>query len=139
MSRSAVVIYIETNFLMGIATGRDSHAESLLDKIASPVRLVIPAVCYMEAFSAFEEERRNRNRFKAHLEQHVSQLKRDQTSPHANSLVGHLEQSRIENDSLLNDIQNRLFQSIDRLSSLTELITLTPDCLPCQLEDAPRL
>jgi hypothetical protein len=65
---------------MAMATGREPAMDDLLGRVAPPVVLAIPAVCYMEAFSALENDRLHRNRFKDQIEQQISQLKRDTTS-----------------------------------------------------------
>jgi hypothetical protein len=93
---------------MGAATGRDTNAWELLLTPADVLRIVIPSVCIMEAWSAFEDERKRRNHFKGNLDQQISQLRRDATSVYASSLLSHLEQARTDNDNLLNDIEQRL-------------------------------
>jgi len=114
---------------MGIATGRDPAADALFSAIAPPHVLAIPAVSFMEAFSAFEDERGRRNAFKAQLENQVLQLKRDITSAHARLLLGHLEQARIENGLLLNDVRIRLLEAIGRICTSIDMIVLTPQIL----------
>ena len=57
------ILYIETNFLMSIATGRDPDANHLLLSVPTSVRIAIPAICCMEALSALEDEIKRRNRF----------------------------------------------------------------------------
>ncbi len=82
--------------------------------------------CYMESFSAFEGERKRRNRFRAELEKQIAQLRRDTTSPNARTLLTRLEESRIANDELLNDVQTRLFRFVDRAAGILEPIPETP-------------
>ena len=54
MSQSSFLLYIETNFLMSIATGRDPKADDLLAQPPEGLRLAIPQVCFMEALSVFK-------------------------------------------------------------------------------------
>jgi hypothetical protein len=124
-----VVTYVETNFLMGMATGRDAAADALLAALPPLHVLAIPSVCFMEAFSAFEDERGRRNVFKDQLEIQIHQLKRDITSAHARLLLSHLEQARIENGLLLNDVRARLLEATSRISARMEMIPLTPTIL----------
>ncbi len=119
------VAYVETNFLMGVATGRESLGDALASVASASIKIVIPSSCYMEAFSALEDERTRRNWFRNRLEEQIRQLRRD-TSLHAKSLLSHLEESRLVNDRLLNDIQDRLFQFIGRASPIFESIHPTP-------------
>jgi hypothetical protein len=114
---------------MGIATGRDPHAATLASTIAEPARLAMPAICYMEALSAFEDERRRRHGFSGQIEHQMSQLRRDTTSSHAKALLGHLEQARIANGRLLGDVQDRLFRAVEQVCELIEIIPLSPGAL----------
>ena len=129
-----MILYVETNFLMSIATGRDSQAKTLLENPTASVQIAIPSICCMEAFSALEDELKRRNRFMDELKKQISQLRRDVTSSHAQSLLSHLEQSLIENEALLNDVENRLFQALDHLNAKAEMIPLTGDMLQESLD-----
>ncbi|MEG4440250.1 PIN domain-containing protein [Microcoleus sp. AT9_B5] len=119
------ILYIETNFLMSIATGRDPDANNLLVSVPTSVSTAIPSICCMEALSALEDELKRRNRFVGEMEKQISQLKRDKTSPSAQSLVFHLEESLTENEALINDINARLFAALDLLATKIEMIQLT--------------
>jgi PIN domain nuclease of toxin-antitoxin system len=88
----------------------------------------------MEALSALEDEVKRRNRFMNELNIQISQLRRDVTSSHAQSLLSHLEQSLIENEALLNDVETRLFQALDHLNTKAEMIPLTGDMLQESLD-----
>ncbi len=129
-----VILYVETNFLMSIATGRDSQANTLLENPTASVQIAIPSICCMEALSALEDEVKRRNRFMNELNIQISQLRRDVTSSHAQSLLSHLEQSLIENEALLNDVETRLFQALDHLNTKAEMIPLTGDMLQESLD-----
>lgn len=131
-----VRLYIETNFLMSIATGRDPQAYNLLSTPPSSVRIAIPSICCMEALSALEDELKRRNRFENDLNLQISQLRRDVTSPYAQSLLFHVRQSLVENRGLLNDVKERLFQALDQLTAQAEIIALTSDMLQASLNTA---
>ncbi|HEY9606215.1 MAG TPA: hypothetical protein V6C85_31705, partial [Allocoleopsis sp.] len=118
---------------MSIATGRDSQAYNLLSTPPSSVQIAIPSICCMEALSALEDELKRRNRFENDLNLQLSQLRRDVTSPYAQSLLSHLAQSVIENRGLLNDVKERLFQALDRLAANAEIIPLTANMLQASL------
>jgi hypothetical protein len=51
------ILYLETNFLMSIAMGRDPEASDLLSQRPAGVRLAMPQVCCMEALSVLNEEK----------------------------------------------------------------------------------
>ncbi len=121
-----VIVYVETNFLMSVAMGREEKGDDLLAAVSPSVRVAIPSGCYMESFSAFEDEKKRRNWFRAELEKQIAQLRRDTTSANAGTLVRRLEESRIANDEILNDVQARLFQLVDRAAGILEPIPETP-------------
>jgi hypothetical protein len=124
-----IVLYVETNFLMSVAMGREANGNDLLSAITADFRVVIPSGCYMESFSAFEDEQRRRNWFKNELDQQIAQLRRDITSANAASLLANLEQSRIANDELLNDVLARLFTFVDQAAPLIDQLHPTADVI----------
>ena len=111
-----MILYLETNFLAGFAVGRDAYAEALLGIQRGNLRVAIPAVCLMEAWSVYEDERRRRQAFENTLENQISQLHRDLTSIHADALRRHLQEARTENRSLLNAVRDRLRDVQEKLS-----------------------
>jgi hypothetical protein len=111
---------------MSVAMGREARGDDFLAAVSASVRVAIPSGCYMESFSAFEDEQKRRNRFRAELEKQIAQLQRDMTSANARTLFTRLEESRIANDDLLNDVQTRLFQFVDRAAGILEPIPQTP-------------
>jgi rRNA-processing protein FCF1 len=121
-----VIVYVETNFLMSVATGREERGNELLDAVSGSVRVAIPSGCFMESFSALEAQRRSRNRFRDELESQIKELRRDITSANARTLLGRLEESKIASEGLLNDVQARLFQVVDRAANVLEPIPETP-------------
>jgi PIN domain len=120
-----VILYVETNFLMSVAMGREARGDDLLAAVTASVRVAIPSGCYMESFSAFEDEQKRRNWFRAELDKQIGQLRRDTTSANAGTLLRLLEESRIANDELSNDVQARLFQLVERAAGVLEPIPET--------------
>jgi hypothetical protein len=114
---------------MSIATGRDPDANNLLLNVPTSVRIAIPAICCMEALSALEGVIKRRNDFANKLREQISQLDRDLTSPYAESLLSHLEESLNENEGLLNNIKVRLFEALELLADNVEMMELTADTL----------
>ncbi len=115
--------------MMSHSLGRDSATDELLTGPSSDVRLVIPVVCFMEAFSAFEDERRRQNRLIGDLQSQIKQLERNVVSARIRPLIIHLEKSAIELREILNDSRTRLYEVIEILRSSAELIGLTPSIL----------
>ncbi len=123
------ILYVETNFLMSIALGRDAEAGNLLLNPPASVEIAIPEVCCMESLSAFESEEKRRLRFSNELRQLISQLKRDLTSTSAKSLLSYLEPSQAENRALINDIKNRLFIALENIAANATTIPLSPEII----------
>jgi len=122
-----VIVYVETNFLMSVAMGREGREQDLLAAVSASVRIAIPSSCYMESFSAFEDEQKTPKLVSEQkLDKQIVQLRRDTTSANAGTLLSRLEESRIANDQLLNDVQARLFQLVDRAAGILESIPETP-------------
>lgn len=122
-------VYIETNFLMSIATGGDFQAYNLLRNPPSSVCIAIPSICYVKALSVLEDELKHRKRFEEELKLQISHLQRDVTSNNAQFLLPYLEQSIVKNRGLFNDFQIRLFQAFDQLSLKVQMIALTTEML----------
>src|SRR5271166_5847540 len=105
---------------MSVAMGREGRGDDLLAVVSTSVRVAIPSGCYMESFSAFEDEQKRRNWFRAELDKQIGQLRRDTTFTNAGTLLRRLEDSRTANDQLLNDVQARLFQFVARAAGILE-------------------
>jgi PIN domain len=86
--------------------------------------LAIPSIAYVEALSTWEKEKEYAQQFQDELDKRINDTRRDRTSLYANSLLHHLEQSRILNERRLNDLQDRLSQAIEQLLTKAETITL---------------
>ena len=94
-----MILYLETNFIVGAALGRDKTSDALLQASSTDLQIALPSVCVMEAGSVFEDERKRRNAFRQTLDQQISQLRRDETSPHAKALFQYLQQASTENSA----------------------------------------
>jgi predicted nucleic acid-binding protein len=131
-----VVFYVETNFLMSIATGREPEAIELLSNLPSGISLTTPQICMMEALVVLQQERRERKSFADLLDRHIRQLERDTTSSHAATLLTLLNSARIENNELFADINARLFDAIELMSHRAEMIGLNAHMLEANRKDA---
>jgi PIN domain len=129
-------LYIETNFMISHATGRDRATDELLLGPSPSVKLVLPSVRFMEAFSAFEDERKRHNRLVGDFEKQIQQLKRNVISARIEPLIDHLDRAVVELRAVFNDYQARLFAAIDRLRTLAEVIHPTPEIVAESLSRA---
>ena len=119
-----MILYVETNFVMSIAEGRDPAATRLLDD--PPVRIVMPSVCLIEALTAFEGIRLSFEGFKQTLSHRIKQISRDVTSKHAAPLQKLLELALQEAADQFNDVESRLFNTLSLASERTEAIHPEP-------------
>jgi hypothetical protein len=123
------ILYVETNFLISHAAGRDGKTGEVLSRSPDRFRIVMPSGCFMEALSAFEDERKRHHRLIGDLKQQVGQSKRNVTSPGISRLIDHLERAIDELWEVFNDFQGRLYGAIDFLRTSAELIHPTPEIL----------
>ncbi len=134
-----MILYIETNFAMSIATGRDPQANTLLLNTPTSVQIAIPSVCYMEALSVLEADQKSRLRFQNELDMRINDAQRNLTSQHAQSLFSLLRQARVENERLLKEVETRLFEALKQLATKAEMIALTLDMVQASLLTSPNL
>ena len=120
------LLYLETNFPIGIAKGQDPDADALLASPPPSVRLAIPSICYMEAFSVLEAERKQRRVFLEGIKSRVREVGRDITSAHAGKLSALLQETMVEHDYLHQDVEDRLSGTLEALASSAEMIPLAP-------------
>lgn len=85
-----MILYVETNFLMSIAKGRDLQARDLLLNTPTSIELVFPSVCYIEALLTLEKDEQYSQRFIQHLDNQLNEVKRDETSLYSTSLYASL-------------------------------------------------
>lgn len=122
-----VILYVETNFPVGIAKGQDSVAADLLARTPSSVRLVMPGICYMEALSVLKSEKKQRRKFRSELETQIREVGRDVVSRPARVLVPRLEDANIRLERLQNQVEDRLCLALDDLAKKAALIDLTAE------------
>ncbi len=121
-----VILYVETNFLMGIAKGQDSQAENLLQNTPISVHLAMPSICYVEALTTLEQEDKYSLDFIRRLDIQINEAERDKTSQNAKLLRSLLDQSKVSFVERMNDIKERFYIAFNQLSSKAEIITLNP-------------
>jgi hypothetical protein len=109
---------------MAVAKGQDLKAVDLLQDIPSSIRIVIPDICYIESLTTYKIDKRKRLDFQEEMDKQIKELNRDKTSDYARLFMGNLGEARINNELLINDIQDRLFTTIDQLLNNSELINL---------------
>jgi PIN domain len=119
-----VILYVETNLLMGIAKGQEPQAEDFLLNIPTSIHLVMPSICYLEALTTLEQEDKYSQDFLNRLNIQINEAERDKTSQNAKLLRNLLDESRILFNRRKNDIRQRFFTIFNQLSSEAEMIGL---------------
>ncbi len=119
---------------MSIATGRDSQANILLLNTPESVHIAIPSICYMEALSVLEADRKSRLRFQNEVDIRINDAQRNLTSQYAQSLFSHLQQVRDENERLLKEVEKLLLETLNHLATKAEMIGLNADMVQASLQ-----
>ena len=114
---------------MSIATGRDPEALTLLQNPPSLVQIAIPCICCLEALSVLEQEEKSRKIFEQELDLQINRAQRNVISPTAQSILFHLRQVRDDNQTLIGETEEDLFQAFNQIASQVELIALTGEML----------
>ncbi len=120
------ILYIETNFVIGIAKGQDPEGKRLIKPGFDDIQLAMPGVCFMEALSVLVFEEKQRKRFHQELDRHRGEFRRNTLSVKASELVEHLDRSRISGDELLNEFQVWVVLTLLMLSINAEIIQIDP-------------
>lgn len=115
-------LYAETSLVLGIAMGHDADALSLLFAFPPVHGLILPAVCLMESFSAYQRKRSDHNEFVNGLQRQAKQAKRDTSSPAAGRLRATLQQAVVDSTLRQNDIESRLVLALTELTSRARIV-----------------
>lgn len=125
----SVCLYIETNFIMALATGRDALAWDILALPEEELTLHIPAVCFMEALVSLEVELKARQQFRDELRKQIKQAQRNVLSAQTSELVGALERSFLAFTEISNEFQSQFHTAFAQVAQRAKLIALTAEVL----------
>ena len=114
--------------------GQDSQAEDLLSSSEANVYLALPEVCVMEAISAFDWKRIERNRLKDELDRQLSQLQRSIDVHTAQRLATELTQADLTNAKLLSELFQRLDDYLVRVARRAQLIPISAEIIQHQVQ-----
>lgn len=119
-----MILYVETNLIIGIAKGQDAEAQNLLLNPLASTSIVIPSICFLEAqITLMEMEKYNEEFLRALIKQR-SEAKRDTTSANALLLSASLEQSNTDFERRFVDTKQRFNFAYNYLGSQAEEIPL---------------
>jgi hypothetical protein len=114
-----MILYVETNFIVGGARGQvDAFADELVEMPADMLRIALPASCVVEALYAIQRIGEQHREFSAKLESELVQLRRDSTDPGAGIAYARLEQGSLAFAGVFNTIQVRALDLVRELAGL---------------------
>jgi transposase InsO family protein len=119
-------LYIETNFVMAFAKGQDRDTEDILSLAErGSVDLVLPEVCVMETFKAWEREKARTAALTRRLQQQIDEYGRRETvlGPSAAAI---LDNARVQADKQLNTVRARAARCLERIANKGSLVPLSP-------------
>ncbi|BAZ17358.1 hypothetical protein NIES4071_92360 [Calothrix sp. NIES-4071] len=117
-----MLVYIETNFILGISTGREVNANQLLSRINAERRLIIPSICSLEALIALEGQQKQLSNLIESLDMVISQLERNPQQNTSNEITA-LIASRNAANNLSNQLKPNLSSAIGNVFRVAEVIT----------------
>ena len=119
-----MILYVETNLIMGIAKGRDLEAQNLLLDTPTSVSIVIPSICFFEAQMTLMQDEKYNKVFFDSLNMQINEAERDRTSENARLLYARLEQSRASFQDRIDDTKQRFNFAYNQLVNIAEEIPL---------------
>jgi hypothetical protein len=129
----AQILYVETNFVIGIAKGQDPDGAAFLGDAFHDVELIVPSVCFMEALSTWTFEAKQRKKFLTELEAYKREVDRDVSfraeGPPVKQLGEQCEALRLGSESYLNFVEARLYEALDQLVDLAQKLHPDDDML----------
>src|SRR3954452_24639383 len=98
------ILYLETNFLIGLALKQDPGASELVELAIAErsFQLAFPQVCFMEALTAVTRRVEERARLHRAVEADITQLRRSPSSSQAANLLSVLNDVLVTSEEYLN-------------------------------------
>lgn len=119
-----MILYVETNLIIGIAKGQDAEAQNLLLNPLTSISIVIPSVCFLEAKMTLMQIEKYNEDFVSALINQRSEATRDTTSGNAMLLSASLQQSSTDFSRRFADTKQRFNFAYSYLASRAEEIPL---------------
>lgn len=120
-------IYVETNLVMSVATGRTPRAKGLLD-LPVDIEIAIPLVCLMEAHTAFKSIKAAKLNLKDPFPREINDIGRDPDA-HAQEFARMLAAADSALTDYLDQSERRLMDAIRGLASRARLVSSSPAVL----------
>lgn len=106
------LVYIETNFLMSFAEGRDPATRSLLVNPPMGTQLLLPSICVMEALSRLEKERKAHAEFAKKMTERTNEYQRGVAWKDRDARTSSLAQAKSDVDYMFGQFEQQLLNVI---------------------------
>jgi hypothetical protein len=100
------------------------YAEILPRARSSRVNVVMPQICVMEAFKAWERERASIVSLTAEITTQIREMRRREAILDARRTAAALERARLELERQSNMVRGRIFECCDKINGLGSLIAM---------------
>ncbi len=117
-----IIIYLETNSIMAIATGRNKELEDFVYNSSDNLKFVIPSICLMESLVAIEREEKRSKSFSQTIAIEMNEAKRNKELNNSQSFVNYLELALTDYEIILRDFRERFSNLLAYLKNHSELI-----------------
>jgi hypothetical protein len=126
-----VIVYIETNLLIGLTLGQEPEAVDLLDEAArkAELQLAIPSICLMEATATIKGRVHEWVELRRRIDAEMTQLERNRTSLVARQLFDRLSEARAASREYTERIMADFRGVVRRVGSSARMIHLTKSSL----------
>lgn len=124
-----MIVYVESNFVLELALLQETHqkCEKLLEQSeAGSVRLVLPALCLTEPLETLVRRAKDRRALAFKLETEVGQLSRTALFELKRDIVSEITELLLKSAK---DEKLRLFQKLDKILKVSEIIPMKPEIL----------
>ena len=119
-------LYLETNFLMSYATGRDPAAHQLLKHCPADIQRVIPGGCLMEALATLEDRQKQYNGLIPVYRKEANEAKRNRGLASSAELEAHLQGVIVHAAVAFDSFGNRLLEAMAICAESDSSVKLLP-------------
>ena len=123
------ILCVETDFLMSFAEARDEATNKLAQSRPAGVRLAIPSICFMEAFSTLQARRQIQRKFDDDFKGQRRSFEEGMLWVDRGSRLRKLADAAAEIEVLFDQFVKRLYLTIEVLMTEAEIIPLSKDDL----------
>ena len=117
-----IILYLETNFILGMAKGRNGAMENIWQNPPEKLTIAMPSICLMESFVAWEKEQKRSQSFSQAMKIEINEARRNVRSEDAPSVVDLLGRGALVYDNLWVDLDERFKNVFETLQNRVELI-----------------